>query len=134
MNANDKLKKWLDHNYLTKGDGRMITDKTKWNDADYYEENFEDIMYDKITEGIDLTERELRELRYSQCAEIEGDKSRWSVYTQSIIKLRDKYFSIDWDQGLTEIQEDEFYNQPYEVKKVEKMIPVTEWIPVKQDS
>lgn len=28
MNANDKLKKWINHNYLTKGDGRMITDKT----------------------------------------------------------------------------------------------------------
>lgn len=112
----------------------MITNKTKWNDIGYYAEHFDDIMYDKITEGIDLTERELRELRYSQCAEIEGDKGRWSVYTQSIIKLRDKYFSIDWDQGLTEIQEDEFYNQPYEVKKVEKMIPVTEWVPVNQDS
>lgn len=32
------------------------------------------------------------------------------------------------------MQENEFYNQPYEVKKVEKMVPVTEWVPVKQDS
>lgn len=112
----------------------MITDKQKWDDVGYYAEHFDDIMYDKITEGIDLTEKELRELRYSRYAEIEGDKSRWSVYTQTIVKLRDKYFSIDWSQGLTEIQEDEFDDQPYEVKKVEKMIPVTEWIPVKQDS
>lgn len=49
MNVNDKLKKWINHNYLTKGDGRMITDKTKWDDADYYEENFEDIMFDKLS-------------------------------------------------------------------------------------
>ncbi len=49
MNANDKLKKWINHNYLTKGDRRMITDKTKWDDADYYEENFEDIMFDKLS-------------------------------------------------------------------------------------
>lgn len=62
MNANDKLKKWINHNYLTKGDGRMITDKTKWNDNDYYGDNFKEIMYDKITEGIDLTKGELKEL------------------------------------------------------------------------
>ena len=27
----------------------MITEKTKWNDVDYYEENFEDIMFDKLS-------------------------------------------------------------------------------------
>lgn len=62
MNVNDKLKKWINHNYLTKGDGRMITDKTKWDDKDYYYDNFEDIMYDKIKEGIDLTGSELKNL------------------------------------------------------------------------
>ena len=81
MNANDKLKKWINHNYLTK-----------------------------------------------------GDRGRWSITTQSIIELRDKCFAIDWEKGATEMQENEFYNQPYEVKKVEKMVPVTEWVPVKQDS
>lgn len=113
----------------------MITDKTKWNDADYYEENFEDIMYDKITEGIDLTEDELEDLIFDyQIEEFEGDRGRWVVGTQSIIRLRDKYFAIDWFKGLTEYQENEIDDQPYEVKKVEKMVPVTEWIPVKQDS
>ena len=29
---------------------------------------------------------------------------------------------------------DEIDDHPYEVKKVEKMVPVTEWVPVKQDS
>ena len=135
MNANDKLKKWINHNYLTKGDGRMITDKTKWDDKDYYGDNFEDIMYDKITEGIDLTKGELKELVFDyQFEELEGDRGRWSITTQSIVELRDKCFAIDWEKGATEMQENEFYNQPYEVKKVEKMGPVTEWVPVKQDS
>lgn len=113
----------------------MITDKAKWDDENYYEENFEEIMYDKITEGIDLTEDELEELAFDyQFEEFEGDRGRWSIATQSIIRLHNKNFAIDWQKGSTEMQENEFYDQPYEVKKVEKMIPVTEWIPVKQDS
>lgn len=138
MNADDKLKKWINHNYLTKGDRRMITDKTKWDDENYYSKNFKEIMYDKITEGIDLTEGELKELIYDyqhiHVDEISGDDLRWVKPMTSIIKIRDKYFAIDWFKGLTEMQGDEFYDQPYEVKRVDKMVPVTEWVPVKQDS
>lgn len=138
MNANDKLKKWINHNYLTKGDRRMITDKTKWGDENYYSENFKEIMYDKITEGIDLTEGELKELiydyRHIHVDEISGDDLRWVKPMTSIIKIRDKYFAIDWFKGLTEMHGDEFYDQPYEVKRVDKMVPVTEWVPIKQDS
>lgn len=133
MNANDKLKKWINHNYLTKGDRRMITDKTKWDDENYYSKNFKEIMYDKITEGIDLTEGELKELiydyRHIHVDEISGDDLRWVKPMTSIIKIRDKYFAIDWFKGLTEMQGDEFYDQPYEVKRVDKMVPVTEWVP-----
>ena len=31
----------------------MIKKKKKWNDPDYYEENFVNIIYDKLTEGMD---------------------------------------------------------------------------------
>ena len=33
----------------------MITDQGRWDDRDYYDEHFYDIMYDKITEGMKLT-------------------------------------------------------------------------------
>lgn len=41
-------------------------------------------------------------------------------------------FNIDWERGLTERQENEFYEQPYEVVKEchEETIVVTNWIPV----
>lgn len=98
MNANDKLKKWINHNYLTKGDGRMITDKTKWDDNDYYGDNFKEIMYDKITEGIDLTKGELKELiydyRHIHIDEISGDDLRWVKPMTSIIKIRDKILRL----------------------------------------
>lgn len=37
-----------------------------------------------------------------------------------------------WENGLTENQENEYYDQPTEVKKVttEKTITVTEWQPI----
>ena len=95
MNANDKLKKWINHNYLTKGDRRMITDKTKWNDNDYYGDNFKEIMYDKITEGIDLTKASLKNwfliINSKNLKEIEEDcrllRSQLSSYVISVLLL-----------------------------------------------
>lgn len=62
--------------------------------------------------------------------EIEEDgrllRSQLSSYVISV-------FAIDWEKGRQRCKKNEFYNQPYEVKEeVEKMVPVTEWIPVKQ--
>lgn len=132
MNANDKLKKWINHNYLTKGDRRIITDKTSQKD------DFLDSVYDTISAGKHLDANEIEQLiydyRHIHVDEISGDDLRWVKPMTSIIKIRDKYFAIDWFKGLTEYQENEIDDQPYEVKKVEKMVPVTEWVPVKQDS
>ena len=132
MNANDKLKKWLDHNYLIKRDERMITNKTSQKD------DFLDSVYDRISEGKHLDTDEIEQLIYDyrdmHVDEIPGDDLRWVKSITSIIKIRDKYFAIDWFKAPTEYQENGIDDQPYEVKKVEKMVPVTEWIPVKQDS
>lgn len=96
-------------------------------------ENFKEIMYDKITSGIDLTESELKGLACEfPFYEIEKDRDSFTVDTQSIVKLRDKYFAINWQQGLEDFEDSKFGAQPYEVKKVNRM--TTEWIPVKQDS
>lgn len=48
---------------------------------------------------------------------IELSEGRWSKRMQSIIKVEDRYFSIEWEKGLTENQEHYFNNQPYEVKR-----------------
>ena len=100
----------------------MITDKTKWNDENYYSENFKEIMYDKITAGIDLTESELKGLACEfPFYEIEKDRDSFTVDTQSIVKLRDKYFAINWQQGLEDFEDSKFGAQPYEVNKVNRM-------------
>lgn len=102
-------------------------------EREYYEEHFEEIVTAKILNGEKLTEEEIRELVWDyEVDREEGDNRRWSRTITSIVKLCDKYFSIDWEQGLTEYQENEYYNQPYEVVKhtYEKTITVTEWVAV----
>lgn len=96
--------------------------------------DFEKEMLAKIDAGEKLDENELAELcyRHSICDE-EGDDRRWVREMESIIELDGRYFSIFWLRGLTECQEDEFEDQPVEVRKhtYEKIIEVTEWIPIK---
>jgi hypothetical protein len=89
-------------------------------------------LLEKIDSGEKLSERELKTLVF-ECNEeerIEGDDRRWQRSIKSIIKFENRYFAISWEQGLTENQEDDFYNQPYEVTKktYEKTITVTDWI------
>ena len=80
-----------------------------------------------------LNENILGDLVY--CYDIDneyGENRRWSRWVKTIVKLKERYFAIEWDQGLTEMQPDEFYNQPYEVKlkEYDKIIHVKEWIKI----
>lgn len=65
---------------------------------------------------------------YKKVTEIEGDDDRWTCEMETIFKLgEDEYWSIPWCKGLTEYQEDEFWDDPYRVKKVVKTIQVETW-------
>jgi hypothetical protein len=98
---------------------------------EYYEKHFEELMCKKIDTQVALTEEELhRLLEYELYEEREyGDDSRWSRGVASIIELCNRHFMLYWQKGLTEMQEDYFCDQPYEVEKVqyEKTIIVKEW-------
>ena len=78
----------------------------------------------KLLQGYkDFTEDELGELVYEYSFITEyGDDRRWSKSAESIIKIEDKLFCIEWEKGLTENQEDGFYSQPYEVEAHEKEV------------
>lgn len=54
--------------------------------------------------------------------EIEGDEDRWTRHISSIIEIGNDLWCIEWKRGLTECQENEFWNQPYRVKRVEKEV------------
>lgn len=96
----------------------------------YYNEHFEEIMLKKIDNGENLTEKELRRLALEHDIERDyGDNRRWTRGVTSIVQIGNRFFEINWEEGLTEYQENEFYEQPYEVEKhtYEKTITVTEW-------
>ena len=101
-------------------------------ERDYYDSHFEEIIVNKIDNGETLTEKELQRLVWD-CEEVdrdEGENRRWSRTVSSILLISGRYFCLDWEEGLTECQENEYYNQPYEVEKktYEKTITVTEWV------
>ena len=88
----------------------------------------------KFDNGEEFTFEELeyiiQESDFEYVDEIEGDDHRWNREMQTIIKIDDRLFAIDWRKGLTEMQENEYWDQPYEVKVVEKTIVVKEYVPV----
>lgn len=73
----------------------------------------------KILDGQKLEEDELQEAVYEfdayQFETIAGGDSRWSRYMTTILKIEDRYFRVNWDEGLTEYQEDSFFDQFEEV-------------------
>lgn len=96
----------------------------------YYNEHFEEIIVSKIDRHENLTEDELKIIRGYSIEDIEGEESRWTRHIESIISMCGRFFALDWERGLTEYQENGYYNQPYEVEKktVTKTITVVEWV------
>ncbi|MEG1567899.1 MAG: hypothetical protein RR347_09475 [Anaerovoracaceae bacterium] len=101
-------------------------------DKKYYSEHFEEIMVTKIDNKEELTENELSRIRDFSIEDDKGENRRWSRSVGSVLEMCDRYFMLDWEEGLTEYQDNEFYDQPYEVKKetYEKTISVTEWVKI----
>jgi len=95
--------------------------------------NFENDIINKIDNNEELTENELSQAVFKfGIANDYGENRRWTRIVTTIIKLFNRTFSVDWEEGLTENQDDGFYNQPYEVelKIYDKVIKVEEWIPI----
>lgn len=67
-----------------------------------------------------FSESELEELEYfgEGIDRIEGANRRWTRTIKNIFKVEDRYFALEFEEGLTEMQDNMYYNQPYEVEKV----------------
>ena len=57
-----------------------------------------------------------------------GELHRWFIEASTICEVKGKFYCIDWEEGSTEMQEDEFPYQPYEVEPKERVITVTDWV------
>ena len=67
-----------------------------------------------------FSESELEKLEYfgEEIDRIEGPNRRWTRTIKNIFKVEDRYFALEFEEGLTEYQDNMYYNQPYEVEKV----------------
>ncbi len=87
-------------------------------------------IVEKIDCGIEIDEYGLKELVY-EFSDIawKGENRRWSRSVKSVFEFDERFFIVEWEEPLTEMQEAEFYNQPYEVEKVitQKTIDVVEY-------
>lgn len=96
-------------------------------------DDFEKKMLSKIDSGESLTNSELSRLVYDYDIDTEeGDDGRWVRGMYTVVELCGRHFGISWFKGLTEYQDSEFDFQPEEVEKHEKVITVTEWLPIKR--
>lgn len=78
-----------------------------------------------------FTYDEIREMAYEEfgnCIDvIEGDCYRWTQNMETIFEVNGRHFAVNWDRGLTEMQENDFYcSEVYEVVKKEKI--TFEWV------
>lgn len=99
------------------------------------EDSFDDEVLRKIDAGEALTEKEIRTLVLCGYAveEIEHSVGRWERQVSSIVEIKNRYFSIDWSEGLTEIQENSFNDfYPEEVESYEETVVVKKWRPIEK--
>lgn len=99
------------------------------------EDSFDDEVLRKIDAGEALTEKEIRTLVLCGYAveEIEHSVWRWERQVSSIVEIKNRYFSIDWSEGLTEIQENSFNDfYPEEVESYEETVVVKKWRPIEK--
>lgn len=102
-------------------------------------------IIEKMYAGEKLSEKELKLLatgydrycdtepgEFEAIDEVEHDSGRWTTYMGTIIKVGNDLWEIPWEKGLTEYQENMFYEQPCRVQKREKQIVVTEYVKVEE--
>jgi hypothetical protein len=84
--------------------------------------------------GEKFTEEELSELLYDfYTVDEDRDPDIYKCHQSvtTIFKVDDRLFALCWIEDHGMYQEHEFYDQPYEVKAVKKMVEITEYERVK---
>lgn len=80
-----------------------------------------DIIY-KCENNIPFTIEEMKLMIFEDIDGVEKvqpyemiDKGRWDLLIETVIKIDNRYFSILWNEGATEMQENYFYDNITEV-------------------
>lgn len=91
--------------------------------------NYDELM-ERALSGKKLRDDEWRHLIWvgEEVDRVGDEPRRWCKWIEVIVKWKDKYYSIGYDEGLTECQEDDYSDSGIiEVKTVKKMVEVIEW-------
>ena len=98
------------------------------------QDKYEEEVLKKIRNNEDFTTEEYESLFYmlKEVDEKRYDKHRWYTPVDTIFKVKDTYILLEWEEGLTEYQEDTYCFAPYEVYYKEKVIVEKEWVPVER--
>lgn len=103
-------------------------------------------IIEKMYAGEELSEKELRYLatgysrycdtepgEYEEIDLVEGDCGRWTQDMETIIQVSNDLWAIPWDRGLTECQENEFWEQPYRVERKERVVTQVYYEKISED-
>ena len=86
-------------------------------------------LLDKFNKGEQLRDDELEFIALELEFKIEeGALHRWTQEVTSICDLAGTTVAVNWMRALTEMQEHEFWEQPYEVVEVQRQITTTRWV------
>ena len=80
-----------------------------------------------------LTENEIDDYRWLATPIFEecGDMRRWFVHKTEVYQIQNKFFKLEFSKGLTELQEDDFFNCQFtEVVPQQVMVQKINWIEV----
>lgn len=94
-----------------------------------------DNIINKIQNGIELTSDEVERAVYNidRVKTIEGEDRRWLKTCEVILKVEGKLYSLEYEKGLTECQENQYSSQiAVEVEEVEENVKVKKFIDVSQ--
>jgi len=94
----------------------------------------ENELLKRIKDKDEFTEDELSDLvSIYSIDRKEIERGRWDISIQSIIELNGELFAIDWLEGATENQPCFFWNQPYKVEIIKRIIEITEYQNVEEE-
>lgn len=62
--------------------------------------------------------------------EQDAGSGRWTRNKKTIFTVNNDLWCVCWEEGLTELQEHEFHDQPYKVKCIEDVVIVKKYVPI----
>lgn len=90
-------------------------------------------------DGYKFSEEEIEQLAWgtpefsSLVTQEEGYNSRWDKEMMSVIKVKDRYFGVNWLKTMVEWGKTCYDGPIYELKPVKRTIEVTEWVFVEKE-